>query len=70
MSLNPPHIQHSLTQTVMSSGLMIGALRKGNTGDQILEILDALVGLQNDIETLKENDMDPMEYGTLGYTEF
>ena len=54
----------------MSSGLMIGALRKGNTGDQILEILDALVGLQNDIETLKELDMDPMEYGTLGDTEF
>ena len=63
------HTTHKHTQ-IMSFGLMIGALRKGNTGDQILEILDALVGLQNDIEILKELDSDPMEYGTLGDTEF
>ena len=37
---------------------MIGALRKGSTGDQILEILEALVGDS-------EDQQSPDTYGTL-----
>jgi len=54
----------------MSVELMIGALRKGNCGDQILEILDAIVGLEDNIQELKQSDPEAMEYGTLGFTEF
>jgi hypothetical protein len=40
----------------MSKELMIGALRQGKTGDQILEILDILVGeyQEDSEETIEE----------------
>ena len=49
---------------------MIGALRKGSTGDQILDILEAIVGLEDNIQELKQSDPEAMTYGTLGFTEF
>jgi len=38
----------------MSADLMVSMLRKGNTGDEILAILDALMG-----ENVDANDKEP-----------
>ena len=61
MTLNPPHIK--LTNTHMSSELFIPLLQQGNTGDEILAILDTLTAptVPNTVT---------QEYGTLEDIEF
>ena len=58
MSLNPPHIQHTLTLTLMSIDIIKGLLSKANTGDQILEVLNTFVSDSEEQQT-------PDTYGTL-----
>ena len=62
MSLNPPHIQHTLKQT-MSAELFIPLLQQGNTGDEILAILDTLTA-PTVPNTVSE------EYGSLEVIDF
>ena len=61
MTLNPPHI--TLVNTNMSSELFIPLLQQGNTGDEILDILDTLTAptVPNTVA---------QEYGTLEDIEF
>jgi len=41
-------LTHTLNPHIMNSELLIGALRKGQSGSEILSILDALVGTVSD----------------------
>ena len=61
MTLNPPLI--TLVNTHMSSELFIPLLQQGNTGDEILDILDTLTAptVPNTVA---------QEYGTLEDIEF
>ena len=61
MTLNPPFI--TLVNTNMSSELSIPLLQQGNTGDEILAILDTLTAptVPNTVA---------QEYGTLEDIEF
>ena len=42
MTLNSPTFTHSDLLFLMSTSLMVAALRRGNTGTEILNILEAL----------------------------
>jgi len=70
MSINPPHIQHTLTLT-MSVQLMTSLLSQANTGDKMLEILEALTSptVPNTYEGNESNTQED-QYGTLGDIEF
>lgn len=58
----PPHHKFTLlNQTQMtvtfSRDLMIGMLRKGQTGDQLLQILDVIVPSQDEVNDVNEAEL-------------
>jgi len=58
----PPHHKFTLlnqtqmTETI-SRDLMIGMLRKGQTGDQLLQILDVIVPSQDEVNDVNEAEL-------------
>lgn len=46
----------------MSRELALSLLRAGNTGDQILRILDTITAPENDTVTVAEPTLDPLEF--------
>jgi len=61
MSLNPPHFtQHTNNEThIMSKQVMISMLRQGNTGSEILSILDVIAS--DGIDTTQTDIMPTLE---------
>lgn len=59
-------INHKLTQLqqIMSTELMISALRRGKNGSQIMEILNAITG-----ESVEMNDNQTMNVNRGSYNE-
>jgi len=45
-----------MTETI-SRDLMIGMLRKGQTGDQLLQILDVIVPSQDEVNDVNEAEL-------------
>ena len=69
MTLNPPHI--TLVNTHMSSELFIPLLQQGNTGDEILAILDTLTApTVPNTYTVEDGVSDAAKYGTLEDIDF
>lgn len=49
-------LTHTLNPHIMNSELLIGALRKGQSGSEILSILDALVGTVSDDQSRPQSN--------------
>ena len=49
----------------MPASLMVATLRKGRTGAEILQILEAITGVKDDTP-----DTEPVNFGTLEPIEF
>ena len=69
MSLNPPHFtQHTNNEThTMSKQVLISMLRQGNTGNEILSILDVIA---NDAISEGDDDTQTGNVPTLEYIDF
>jgi len=46
----------------MSTQLMITALRRGKTGEQILDILDAITETPKQVETITEPTLEEIDF--------
>ena len=62
MSLNSSQFTHYLTQTLMSRDVMIGLLRKGKNGSQILDILEAISNNEEPVIIKAEPTLEPLEF--------
>ena len=49
-------LTHTFNPHIMNSELLIGALRKGQSGSEILSILDALVGTVSDDQSRPQSN--------------
>ena len=50
------NLNNTLNLVIMNSDLLIGALRKGQSGSEILSILDALVGTVSDDQSRPQSN--------------
>ena len=60
MSLNSSTVPNTFLFFIMSKSIMISLLRKGNTGNEILEILEAIVS--EDMSQVNEPTLEELEF--------
>jgi hypothetical protein len=57
MTLNSPPILYTFHNNIMSKSLYISLLRKGNTGNEILSILDTFVNDEVSYTVVESHDL-------------
>ena len=62
MSLNSSHFTHYLTLTLMSRSVLIGLLRKGKTGNEVLAILDAITNNEEPQIEETKGTLEPLTF--------
>ena len=62
MTINyPPHIHYSFFSN-MTKNVMLSLLAQGNTGEEIMQILDVILDDQSAEETINEPTLNTIEF--------